>query len=40
MVDFNWSPTDPILALFVPELGGGNQPARVSSETSSDVFTF
>lgn len=30
VVDFCWSPTDPILALFVPELGGGNQPARVS----------
>uniref|UniRef100_A0A5B6Z9D4 Putative eukaryotic translation initiation factor 3 subunit B-like n=1 Tax=Davidia involucrata TaxID=16924 RepID=A0A5B6Z9D4_DAVIN len=30
VMDFNWSPTDPILALFVPELGGGNQPARVS----------
>ncbi|KAI3449011.1 hypothetical protein Pfo_005676 [Paulownia fortunei] len=30
VVDFIWSPTDPILALFVPELGGGNQPARVS----------
>ncbi|MBA0771804.1 hypothetical protein Gotri_007276 [Gossypium trilobum] len=30
IVDFSWSPTDPILALFVPELGGGNQPARVS----------
>ncbi|XP_058216916.1 eukaryotic translation initiation factor 3 subunit B-like [Rhododendron vialii] len=28
--DISWSPTDPILALFVPELGGGNQPARVS----------
>ncbi|KAJ4815010.1 Eukaryotic translation initiation factor 3 subunit B [Rhynchospora pubera] len=28
--DFSWSPTDSILALFVPELGGGNQPARVS----------
>ncbi|KAI3676754.1 hypothetical protein L1987_86370 [Smallanthus sonchifolius] len=28
--DFSWSPTDPIFALFVPELGGGNQPARVS----------
>ncbi|XLR01269.1 hypothetical protein HN51_056085, partial [Arachis hypogaea] len=25
---FSWSPTDPILALFVPELGGGNRPAR------------
>ena len=31
VVDFSWSPTDPILALFVPELGGGNQPARVST---------
>ncbi|KAA8515782.1 hypothetical protein F0562_018607 [Nyssa sinensis] len=30
VMDFNWSPTDPILALFVPELGGRNQPARVS----------
>ncbi|XP_010525888.1 PREDICTED: eukaryotic translation initiation factor 3 subunit B [Tarenaya hassleriana] len=30
IVDFSWSPTDPIFALFVPELGGGNQPARVS----------
>ncbi|GFY90394.1 eukaryotic translation initiation factor 3B-2 [Actinidia rufa] len=30
IMDFSWSPTDPILALFVPELGGGNQPARVS----------
>ncbi|KAL4201949.1 hypothetical protein AMTRI_Chr02g218500 [Amborella trichopoda] len=30
VIDFSWSPTDPILALFVPEGGGGNQPARVS----------
>ncbi|XP_071733109.1 eukaryotic translation initiation factor 3 subunit B-like [Rutidosis leptorrhynchoides] len=30
VTDFSWSPTDPIFALFVPELGGGNQPARVS----------
>ncbi|GAV76581.1 RRM_1 domain-containing protein/eIF2A domain-containing protein [Cephalotus follicularis] len=30
VMEFNWSPTDPIIALFVPELGGGNQPARVS----------
>ncbi|KAM7476202.1 hypothetical protein LguiB_023445 [Lonicera macranthoides] len=30
VMDFSWSPTDPIFALFVPELGGGNQPARVS----------
>ncbi|XP_050268199.1 eukaryotic translation initiation factor 3 subunit B-like [Quercus robur] len=28
VVDFSWSPTDPILALFVPELG--DHPARVS----------
>ncbi|OMO65967.1 hypothetical protein COLO4_30887 [Corchorus olitorius] len=30
VVDFIWSPTDPIIALFVPEMGGGNQPARVT----------
>ncbi|CAL5063621.1 unnamed protein product [Urochloa decumbens] len=30
VVDFCWSPTDPLIALFVPESGGGNQPARVS----------
>ncbi|XP_065850558.1 eukaryotic translation initiation factor 3 subunit B-like [Euphorbia lathyris] len=30
VLDFSWSPTDPIIALFVPELAGGNQPARVS----------
>ncbi|ERN17444.1 hypothetical protein AMTRI_Chr02g258200 [Amborella trichopoda] len=30
VMDFSWSPTDPILVLFVPEGGGGNQPARVS----------
>jgi len=30
IMDFCWSPTDPIIALFVPEMGGGNQPARVS----------
>ena len=29
VMDFSWSPTDPILALFVPELG--NQPAKVIS---------
>ncbi|XP_070025650.1 eukaryotic translation initiation factor 3 subunit B-like [Nicotiana tabacum] len=28
VMDFSWSPADPILALFVPECG--NQPARVS----------
>ncbi|CAL5382545.1 unnamed protein product [Camellia sinensis] len=30
VVDLSWSPTDPILALFVPEHGGGNHPAKVS----------
>ncbi|XP_071689983.1 eukaryotic translation initiation factor 3 subunit B-like [Rutidosis leptorrhynchoides] len=30
VMDFSWSPTEPKFALFVPELGGGNQPARVS----------
>ncbi|CAM6084442.1 unnamed protein product [Calypogeia fissa] len=30
VLDFQWSPTDPLLSLFVPEGGGGNQPARVS----------
>ncbi|CAH1448148.1 unnamed protein product [Lactuca virosa] len=30
VTDFCWSPADPIFALFVPEQGGGNQPARVS----------
>lgn len=35
VMDFSWSPTDPILALFVPELGGGNQPARVSPFSGS-----
>ncbi|XP_025801980.1 eukaryotic translation initiation factor 3 subunit B-like isoform X2 [Panicum hallii] len=30
VVDFCWSPTDPMVALFVPEMGGGNHPARVS----------
>ncbi|BBN19832.1 translation initiation factor 3 subunit B [Marchantia polymorpha subsp. ruderalis] len=30
VMEFMWSPTDPLLSLFVPEGGGGNQPARVS----------
>ncbi|KAL5698942.1 Eukaryotic translation initiation factor 3 subunit B [Ranunculus cassubicifolius] len=30
VLDFSWSPSDPIIALFVPEQGGGNQPARLS----------
>lgn len=34
VLDFSWSPTDPILALFVPEQGGGNQPARVKQTTN------
>lgn len=29
VMDFSWSPTDSILAAFVPEMGGGNQPAKV-----------
>ncbi|KAI3890991.1 hypothetical protein MKW98_007296 [Papaver atlanticum] len=29
VLDFSWSPADPIIALFVPKLGGGNQTARV-----------
>lgn len=35
VMDFSWSPTDPILSLFVPECG--NQPARVCSRTSVQV---
>ncbi|ESQ54011.1 hypothetical protein EUTSA_v10027018mg, partial [Eutrema salsugineum] len=30
VVDISWSPTDSILALFVPEQVDGNQPARVA----------
>ena len=30
VVDFCWSPADPILAAYQPEQGGGNQPARIS----------
>ncbi|KAK9051560.1 hypothetical protein SSX86_028187 [Deinandra increscens subsp. villosa] len=30
VMDFSWSPTDSVFAIFAPELGGGNQPARVS----------
>lgn len=30
VVDFCWSPADPILSVYQPETGGGNQPARVS----------
>lgn len=33
--DFIWSPTDSIFAWFVPEIGGGNQPARVSKDLSN-----
>ena len=38
VMDFCWSPTDPIIALFVPELGGGNQPARVSTLLFVQLF--
>lgn len=30
VLDFLWSPAEPLLAMFVPESAGGNQPARVS----------
>lgn len=40
VMDFSWSPADPILALFVPELGGGNQPARVSSCPIRDQYSI
>ncbi|GBG62798.1 hypothetical protein CBR_g32387 [Chara braunii] len=30
IADFQWSPSDPILSMFIPEGGGGNQPARVT----------
>lgn len=30
VVDFQWSPAAPIFAVYQPEQGGGNQPARVS----------
>ena len=30
VTDFCWSPADPILSVFQPEQGGGNQPARVA----------
>lgn len=39
VVDFCWSPTDPILAIFVPELG--DHPARVSIVVDyEDAFFF
>ncbi|GJP44939.1 hypothetical protein CLOM_g4337 [Closterium sp. NIES-68] len=28
--DFTWSPAEPLLAMYIPEANGGNQPARVS----------
>lgn len=40
IMDFSWSPTDPIIALFVPETGGGNQPARVSLCFSCLLWTM
>ena len=30
VIDFCWSPADPILSVFQPERGGGNEPARVA----------
>ena len=30
VMDFIWSPTDPILSMFMLDEGGGNQPAKVS----------
>ncbi len=30
VLDFCWSPADPILSVYQPEQGGGNQPARVA----------
>ena len=32
VADFCWTPAEPLLSLFVPEAGSGNQPARVSRE--------
>ncbi|KAF9613482.1 hypothetical protein IFM89_008329 [Coptis chinensis] len=42
VIDFSWSPTDPIIALFVPELGGGNQPAKdclLKSSVLGDLYS-
>eukprot|EP00898_Chlorokybus_atmophyticus_P002542 jgi/Chlat1/3289/Chrsp22S03537 len=30
LADYSWSPSDPMMAIFVPESNGGNQPARIS----------
>nr|GEX92697.1 eukaryotic translation initiation factor 3 subunit B-like [Tanacetum cinerariifolium]GEX92878.1 eukaryotic translation initiation factor 3 subunit B-like [Tanacetum cinerariifolium] len=35
VMDLCWSPTDPIFALYVPELNGGNQPARLCGAKAS-----
>ncbi|XP_062099609.1 eukaryotic translation initiation factor 3 subunit B-like [Humulus lupulus] len=42
VMDFSWSPTDPILALFVPELGvgAGNQPARLEFYNVDELETM
>ncbi|KAE8682808.1 Eukaryotic translation initiation factor 3 subunit B [Hibiscus syriacus] len=40
VVDFSWSPTDPIIALFVPEPGGGNQIAGVDRYTKTKKSTY
>ena len=35
VMDFNWSPTDPILGILVLELDGGNQTAKLIKTFSS-----
>ncbi|KAM0893219.1 hypothetical protein ACQ4PT_025237 [Festuca glaucescens] len=41
VADFSWSPTDPIISMFVPEMGGGNQPAKVDryTKTKKSIYT-
>nr|GEW09736.1 eukaryotic translation initiation factor 3 subunit B-like [Tanacetum cinerariifolium] len=38
VMDLCWSTTDPIFALYVPELNGGNQPARVCLDVSFNFY--
>ncbi|KAJ8751673.1 hypothetical protein K2173_025835 [Erythroxylum novogranatense] len=38
IMDFIWSLSDPIISLFVPELGGGNQPTRKSTHPGFELF--
>ena len=45
VMDFSWSPTGPIISLFVPKGGGGSHPAKVSiifyyRHTKSHGFGF